>query len=118
MRGTIRNLRLLIKDVLSRVLVLSKMSEVKRQNKNIAFFKNIDFRGVVFSSLTIKDITTHINKLGTESCSFNLVMFHKANISKCIYLFSEQICKSNSLHHAVVRYQVYMQAQKDYVVHI
>lgn len=45
-------------------------------------------------------------------------MFHKANISKCIYLFSEQTGKSISLHHAVVCYQVYMQAQKDYVVRV
>lgn len=92
-----------IKVVLSRVLALSKMSEVRRNNKNSAYFKNVDFRGVVFSSLITKDTTIHINKLGTESCSFNLVMFHKANTSKCIYLFSEQICKSISLHHAVVR---------------
>lgn len=104
--------------MLSRVLVLSKMSEVRRHNENSAFFKNIYFSGVLSSSFIIKDTTTHINKLGTESCSSSLVMFHKANISKCINLYSEQICKSNSLHHAVVRYQIYMQAQKDYVVHI
>lgn len=107
-----------IKVALSRVLVSSKTSEVRRNNKTSAFFKNIDFRGLVFSSLIIKDTTTHINKLATESCSFNLVMYHKANIAKCISLISEQILKSISLCHAVVCYQVYMQAHKDYVVHI
>lgn len=106
-----------IKVVLSRVFVSSKMSEVRRNNKNSAFFKNIDFMGIVFSSLIIKDTTTHINKVGTESCSFNLVMVHEANTPKSIYLFSEQTCKSISLHHAGVCYQVYMQAQKDYAVH-
>lgn len=45
-------------------------------------------------------------------------MVHKANTPKSIYLFSEQTCKSISLHHAVVCYQVYMQAQKDYAVHV
>lgn len=107
-----------IKVVLSRVFVLSKMSEARRNNKKVHFFKNIDFMGVVLSSLIIKDTTIHINKVGTESCSFNLVMVHKANTTKSIYLFSEQTCKSISLHHAVVCYQIYMQAQKDYAVHV
>lgn len=84
-----------IKVVLSRVFVLSKMSEVRRNNKNSAFFKNIDFMGIVFSSVIIKDTTTHIHKVGTESCSFNLVMVHKTNTPKSISLFSEQTCKNH-----------------------
>lgn len=107
-----------IKVVLSRAFVLSKMSEARRNNKKVHFFKNIDFMGAVFSSFIITDTTRHINKVGTESCSFNLVMVHKANTPKSIYLFSEQTCTSISLHHAVVCYQVYMQAQKDFAVHV
>lgn len=103
-----------IKVMLSRVFVLSKMSETRRNNKKVHFFKNIDFMGVVFSSLIIKDTTTYINKVGTESCS----LLHKVNTPKSIYLFSEQTCKSIRLHHAVFCYQVYMQAQKDYAVHV
>lgn len=107
-----------IKVMLSRVFVLSKMSETRRNNKRCIFFKNIDFMRVVFSSLIIKDTTTHINKVGTESCSFNLAIVHKANTPKSIYLFSEQTCKSIRVHHAVFCYQLYMQAQKDYAVHV
>lgn len=46
--------------VLSRVFVLSTMSEARRNNKKVHFFKNIDFMGVVFSSFIIKDTTTHV----------------------------------------------------------
>lgn len=91
---------------------MSKMSEVRRNNKNSAFFKNIDFRIVAFSSLIIKHTTTHKNKLGTENCSFNLVMFHKANISKRIIRISEQIRKNIGFHHVVVLYQVTRRPRK------
>lgn len=71
---------------------------------------------VVFSGLIDKDTTTRINKVGSENCNFNLVMSHSANISKCIYLFSEQIFKSISFWHSLICSQFYMQAQKDYIV--
>lgn len=55
------------KVMLSRAFVSSKMSEARRNNKIVRFFKNIDFMGVVFFSFIIRDTTTHINKGGLKA---------------------------------------------------